>query len=605
MPFCSIIVPGPWWNSLTYEAEDRLSPGIRVAVPVGRGERIGIVEKGECPAPAADGTYRIRRVGKVLDHVPFFPSRFWSLLEWAGRAFLCGTGEMVKIAAPAGILASPEPLPPSPSGDGDPDTPGYEENLLYECDGSKRLEKLLQLAEEDGKFLALFPEQGMARSFWEALPEETREKTLLWPATGGKRLASSWSSARLGEPLGVVGGPGAVFCPLPGIRRVIVDEESSGGYRSYVHPRVNCRTLAGKRARLEGASLTLSGRVPSSRVFLRGKPRFSGKPRREGLRFVDMRQGFSSEIPGVTGSLPLTEPLLRLTVECVRNGRVALWLLDRKGFAGEVACEDCGEALRCAECGSVMAWEEKRERLRCSACGRVRPLPEICPSCRGRLFLGKRPGLEALLPAARTLVPEGIPVLLWNEPGHGSRSSGASLSKSLARGGILLGTRACLAVCDMTHVGFAGWIDADAEVRNVAYQAKFTAFSMIWESVWRGSGWEDREVLLQSRRPLAGWQRGIALGWEYFWTEELEERRELGLPPFSFLLEVLAPSPAVKQELMGALERKGFLPMDPVDPPLAFWVSVSSVSMVYDVFAPFFSIGQSGRGFPEITVWID
>ena len=77
-----------------------------------------------------------------------------------------------------------------------------------------------------------------------------------------------------------------------------------------------------------------------------------------------------------------------------------MWLLDRKGYAGELYCEECGWAARCSRCGSAMRWEERRARLRCVSCGERAPLPERCPNCGGLLMRGSRPGLEALFERA-------------------------------------------------------------------------------------------------------------------------------------------------------------------------------------------------------------
>ncbi len=175
----------------------------------------------------------------------------------------------------------------------------------------------------------------------------------------------------------------------------------------------------------------------------------------------------------------------------------------------------------------------------------------------------------------------------------------------MSSGGIVVGTRGTLAACDSVDVGFVAWVDADAEARNVAFQAKFTAFSMIWESLWRGRGAKDRVLLLQSRRPGSGWQRGVALGWPHFWRDELEERREFGLPPFSFLLGIRCPSLEAKRGIMARLEQTAIAPMDPDETALSFWATVPSMDRIRRALAPFFSIGNSGRGFPEITVWID
>lgn len=605
MSFCDVIVPGPWWNSLTYElpANESALPGSRISVPVGRGRRIGWIE-GVTSAPPEDGKFVLRKAGPLLDPAPLLAPRMLSLLQWGGKTFLCGTGEMIQTALPGPFLSKKTPVD-LPGPQERPAEGEYREFPLYlQNDGERWARASVELG-ENTPFLALFPEQTSAEAFHASLPLSLREKTLLWPSTGGAALLKAWRTARGGEWTGVVGGPGAVFAPLPALSCIFVDEESSGGYRSYKWPYLHSRTLAGRRARLEGALLLLGGRIPSSRLYLRCRPKFQNPPRRGMVKFVDMKKGIASESPGVSGTLPLTAPFLEETQKCLEQGRTALWLLDRKGYAGEVACEECGNPVWCKACGSVMAWEERKGRLRCSSCGALAPLPEVCPICRGVLLRGKRPGLEALYTAARSTAPSDLPVLLKEDQNIRGKKNRRALKASFSKGGIVAGTRSVLSLCDLLDVGFAGWIDADAEARRVAFQAKFTAYSMAWESLWRGNGREDRVLVLQSRRPGSGWQKALLSGWEVFWRQELKERKELDLPPFFFLLEVKAPSQESKESIMAALENGGLVPMDPGDPALRFWVSVQSLAGVAEMLAPFYSIGNSTAGFPEISVWID
>ena len=603
MPYCDVLVPGPWWNGLTYKTEMNVPIGARVVVPLGRGERIGFVQRLDSE-DRGRGAFAIRSIRRIIDEIPLFPPSLWELFDWGGRVFLCGTGELLRIGIPSVFLSSSDatPLPlPLPR----METKASEEVFLYLCDFKERCKKFIALVERSERFLVLFPEQGLAAEFWKLLPESQKKETVLWPSQGGKKLLAAWIRARNNVPRGIIGGPGAVFAPLQQIETIIVDEESSGAYRSYKKPFINARTLAGKRARLESASLVLSGRTPSSRIFLRGKPRSTERPARDNVRLVDLREAFASSVQGVGDSLPLTHTLLTETKRCLASGRTALWLLDRKGYAGEIACEDCGNAARCPKCGTAMVWEEKYDRLRCHACASLRPIPQVCPVCRGHLLIGKRPGLEALFPVAKSFESDDQPALFMEDFKTAGKGTVRSLVDRLSSGGIVVGTRAALVLCDIVDIGFAGWIDVDAEVRSIAYQAKFTVFSMVWESLWRGKNHSERVVLLQSRRPGAGWQKGVVQGWKTFWTHELKERKELGLPPYSYLLEIQAASLQQKSEMLSRMEERGLFPMDPGDPPLHFWVTARSVSVVQDIIAPFFSIGCSKNGFPEVSVWID
>lgn len=605
--FCDVIIPGPWWNPLTYEVPEARPRGTRVRAPVGRTLRYGVADSFFSTLP--DGKkYTLRKAEALPDEGPLLTERELDLIQWTAGTFLCSRGEILKIAVPPLILSSPTPIfapPGDPSSETLMGEDHYEENFLFDCRSEWRWKRLVESLEGGGSFLALFSEQSLAAAFFDQLPPSLKESSLLWPSTGGKRLATAWMAVKGGDVSGVVGGPGAAFAPLRNLTSVIVEEESSGAYRTYRRPFLNMRTIAARRARLEKGALILSGRLPSSRVYLRGRPKCPQQPSRESVKFVDLRDAFSPEFQGISGGLPLSRALFSGTEKALSAGKSALWLLDRKGYAAEVACEDCGKALHCPSCGRVMAWEEKKGRLRCSGCGKISPLPDGCPVCRGAIWAGKRPGLEALLPVARAVVPDQERAFIWDGSRGASKKSILALQKALARGGIVLGTRSALALCDLTDVGFAGWIDADSEVWGVAYGAKFTAYSMMWESLWRGPSSPERVVLVQSRRPASGWQKGLLYGWDNFWREELKERKELELPPFSFLLEIKAPSLEVKDSIISMLGERGLTPMDPGDPPLTIWAAAPSPKRVRETLAPFFSIGHSKIGFPEITLWLD
>ena len=599
--FCDVITPGPWWNLLTYELASPPARGGRLKIPMGRGGRYGIVDS--CSDSLPQGDFKIRRAEAADGGAPLISSKELDLIKWSGETFLCGPGEILKIAVPPPVLSSPNAWPPRPA-DG-PDAGRYSESYIYDCSTSARWEALMESIGEDEPFLVLLPEQALAAAFFDGLPPRLKEGCILWPSAGGKKLNEAWLTVRAGGVKGVVGPPGAVFAPLAEVGVIIVDEESSGAYRTYRRPFLNVRTVAARKAVLEGARLTLSGRLPSSRVYIRSAPRCGCRPPRDTVMFVDLKQGFSPEYRGLTDTLRLSAPLFRETARTVSEGRVALWLLDRKGYAGEAACEDCGSPVLCPACGRIMAWRDEKGVLQCVACGKTRPLPEVCPVCRGALLKGRRPGLEALYPVARASLPENKPLFIWDGSKSWGKKEYQTVIKDLEGGGLVLGTRSSLALCDRADVGFAAWIDADSEVRNVAFQAKFTAFSMVWESIWRGSGRDGRVVLLQSRRPGSGWQKGLVAGWDRFWEDELRERKELGLPPYSFLVEITSSSGAVKDSIMAKLEASRLAVMDPGDPPGTVWVEARSPARVGKILDPYFSIKNSRAGFPGITVWID
>ena len=47
MPKITVSVPGPWWTHLSYLHNSAIPEGVRVKVPLGSGQRVGIVSTEE------------------------------------------------------------------------------------------------------------------------------------------------------------------------------------------------------------------------------------------------------------------------------------------------------------------------------------------------------------------------------------------------------------------------------------------------------------------------------------------------------------------------------------------------------------------------------
>ena len=586
-----VVIPGPWWTPLTYVADRSLPVGARVRVPLGRGTRVGFVL-----GSAGDGALpkTLRPVSELLDEGNVLGDDLWDLARWMGRAFLCGVGQALQAICPAELLKG-EPvstiLHPVASG-----AVLRESSCFTPWDGA-RLEFYLHGLESGKRTLLLFPERRMAKAFFDHLPPSLRAESVLWPSTGGKRLWGIWKTVREGAFRIVVGGPGGVFAPFVP-EMIVVDDESNPGYIAQRAPRVSSRSLAGRRAGYLGVELLLGGRMPSSKTFLRSSPECGVLPDRRSLVFVDMRRSLKAEARGVEGTLPLTVSLLERTRAALNQGRHVLWILDRRGEAAEVFCSDCGSPVTCSRCGGIMRFEGGEVALRCVRCGARRALESACSVCRGALWMGRRPGLEALAEIAGRLI-RGYPILRHEAAGRGADKAGASL---------ILGTRGALALCDTLDVGLAAWLDLDAELRRPEYGARFHVFSMLWESLWRGrspSDAEGRFVLVQSRSSGSAWRDILARGWGCFWRDELNNRRELDLPPFGLLVQIEPSRGEDREALVRSLENANFFVMDPGENSLPFWVNAVSSEALGQALAPRFGIERSRLGFPAVTVWAE
>lgn len=538
---------------------------------------------------------RVRSVSSVIDEASVLPGLYWELLSWVGKAFLCGTGQAMKAMVPVEVLRG-DPMSPCLS-DARP-FGKMETETCYRWEDEARTDSYLsRLREASLPVLIAFPEHDRAKSFFEVAKKEGLTGGLLWPRGGGSAKIRAWAAVRDGGIRYVVGGPGVISAPMvPGM--IIIEDEGNDGYRFVRHPRLNARSVLSRMALASGSRLVLGGRIPSSRVFKEISP--GEEQRRIGKRLVlvDIGEAHRISVAGASREILLTEGTMKRTIEVVAEGRTAIWILDRKGYVGELRCDDCGSSLTCA-CGGT--YRLMGDRMVCVRCGRVSVLPDFCPECGGPVISGNNPGLEAFLPVAGSMFPEK-PVFIWSAEEPSGMARKKERIKALINGGLVLGTRKALELCDCLDVGLICWIDGDGEARRPDHGARYNAYSMVAESCWRGPFPTKREVVLQSRVPGKGWQGALSIGWTRFWEKELAERSDLGLPPFRYLAEI-SDMGHNREKIYESLFETGAEVMDPDPAGDLLWVGFDRLSMIYKAMESFYAIGATS--YPRVVLWTD
>ena len=176
----------------------------------------------------------------------------------------------------------------------------------------------------------------------------------------------------------VIGARSAVFAPLPRLGLICVDEEHDAGYKQESDPRYDARTVAAKRASLEGAVAIYGSATPRPESWERLERIELGERigvRRPTVRTIDLR--------GEAG-YPLSAPLLAELGKLAEGGGKAILLLNRRGVAPALHCRACGETRRCPNCDVALVLH-RDDALHCHHCGvrrrrHPRPAPRAAPS---------------------------------------------------------------------------------------------------------------------------------------------------------------------------------------------------------------------------------
>src|SRR6478672_8815263 len=568
-------------REFTYEVEEGVGVGAIVRIPFGRsrarGIVVGLVESappgvearpvdgviGQVPPALVDlalwladyyGTTPARALALVA---PESPKRRKEQAPPAERQALGGEAEPLELSAPqsAAVARIVEAM-----------DAGGGNLLLYGATGSGKTEVYLQACaaalERGLGTIVLVPEIALAPQTVGRVRQRFGERVaILHSALTEAERRDERARIASGEARIVVGARSAVFAPVRGLGLIVVDEEHDPSYKQDSDPRYDARTVAAKRAALEGAVAVYGSATPRpeswaalERLDLGGRLGAELPP----VRVVDLRR---------EAGYPLSAPLLdELRGVAERRGK-AILLLNRRGIAPALHCRACGTTIRCPNCDVALVLHADTS-LRCHHCGYETSSPSNCPACGSPDVARLGAGTQKL---ERELARE-LPELELIRLDADAAAKPEELARSLQRfadteGVVLLGTQMVAKGHHFSGVELAAVVDADTGLGLPDFRAEERTFQLITQLAGRSGRDAPGRVLVQTFQPDA---RPVAHAANHdvprFLADELARRRELGYPPFRHLVRVVATGPDERAPAALLEELKAGLGADALGP---------------------------------------
>ena len=399
--------------------------------------------------------------------------------------------------------------------------------------------------------------------------------------TNPQRL-KSWLAAHSGAARVVLGTRMAVFASVPQLRLIVVDEEHDPSYKQQEGARYSARDLAVYRGRLEGARVLLGSATPSLESW------HHSRPAGEGGRYVRLempsRIGAHSRLPLVRRvdmnhqpkKAVIAPPLLAAIAQRIAVGEQSLVFLNRRGYAPVLQCTACDWKSACPHCSAYRVFHKIDRTLRCHHCGYAEPVPRACPACgnmdiapMGRGTEQLEEHLAALLAEARrphsvsAEYPQGEPVHIARIDADSTRQAGSLLAQlAKVHSGavdVLVGTQMVAKGHDFRRITLVAAINPDGALFSSDFRAPERLFSLLMQAAGRAG--RDADISGQSEMWIQTFQPTHPLfealkrhDYPAFAAQQLKERRNAGLPPFSFqaLLRAEARTQEVAQGFLSA-----------------------------------------------------
>jgi primosomal protein N' (replication factor Y) len=281
------------------------------------------------------------------------------------------------------------------------------------------------------------------------------------------------------------------------------------------------------------------------------------------VNVVDLRtQRGSQHEPGDarTRRSVLSPPLSAAIASTLNRGEQTLLLLNRRGFASFVQCEN-GHVRACPNCSVALTYHRPPERLMCHHCQHSEPFVSTCGECNSLLIRRKGVGTQQV----EAVVAEEFPSARIARMDVDTTRGKWSHTEILDRVGagtvdILLGTQMIAKGLDFPNVTLVGVIDADVGINLPDFRASERAFQLLSQVAGRaGRGPKGGQVFIQTREPKHhAVVCAVTHDYRAFVEAELIGRKEPEYPPTVRLTNVVVSGPHEERVAAEAMRAAGW-----------------------------------------------
>ena len=402
---------------------------------------------------------------------------------------------------------------------------------------------------ERKQVLVLLPEISMTTQWFDRFKKRFKTNPLLWHSD--IKLSEKikiWNSINNGKVNIIVGARSALFLPFKSLGLIIIDEEHDQSFKQEEGTIYNARDMAVVRAKISNIPIILCSATLSIETKLnilekkyevvKLKERYgeAGLPE---VKIIDL-----AEVPPEKG-MWLSEEVHNELKKTIESGNQALFFLNRRGFAPYVFCNSCYKKILCPNCDVGLVYHKKIDNLICHHCGYKSLLENNKKNCKESekkcdLFL-YGPGVEKIYEEIKNK-NKNLNIEILTSDVMQKKGKGENILRRFERQeiNVIIGTQILAKGHHFPKLTLVVIVDADFGFIGGDLRAAEKTFQLLTQVSGRsGRSKLPGRVLIQSTMADNTILKNIKkFDLNSFFLEEINIRKESGLPPFKKLCSV-------------------------------------------------------------------
>lgn len=511
-----VAVDAPLSEALTYSYSEPLQRGQLVNVPLGKRKTKGLVLGPTTEVPE----FQIKAIDSIDEEYAPLPDNFVKWLEWLGSYYVHPVGQVVQSAFPPLKKTDKQraskraPVIPQLESDTGHDlTPeqknafesiakfeGFSTHLVFGVTGSGKTEVYLRLLDkvlkEGKRGIVLVPEISLTPQLIQRFARRFGDKiAALHSQLTDRERTNQWWDVVEGRKSILIGARSALFCPVPDLGIIIVDEEHEPSYKQDEKLKYNGRDAAVMMGKMMNCPVVLGSATPSLETWKNAQ---DGKYHLHVLRnrvanralpdieVIDLRQQKADDqqqklIVEKYSHLPywMSPQLYERMREVQERGDQSALFLNRRGLAQMVVCPACGHTRECPNCDIALTLHAG-SHLVCHYCDYHEQMKKKCPDCKEGELESIGLGTELLETDLTRLFP-GKVIARADRDEIQSRADLEDLIARMESGeiDILVGTQMIAKGLDFPKLKLVGLVLADVGFNLPDFRATERSFQLI------------------------------------------------------------------------------------------------------------------------------
>ena len=421
----------------------------------------------------------------------------------------------------------------------------FQVHLIHGITGSGKTEVYIRLIahtlKRNKQALVLLPEIFLTPQIVKRLETVfVNQVALLHSQVSQSQKTKVWKGLLSGQKKLLIGTRSALFCPLPHLGLIIVDEEHDSSFKQEGKFRYHARDSAIVLAKTLNIPIVLGSATPDFSSYKNALD--------SSYKLYELKQrAFKQTLPKVTivdlknkaEKSPyfwLSDLLLEKITNVLDQGKQVALFVNRRGQATSLLCATCGQTQKCLNCDISLTLHRK-DYLVCHYCSFLQKKPLRCSSCQSDHWIEKGFGTQKVEEEMKKLFPQ-FKTLRVDRDSIPSQEEMKNFIDQVEshQAQIIIGTQMLSKGLNFPSIYLVGLILADMDFHFPDFRAEERSFQTLLQMAGRAGRTGFGEVILQTFNP----QHSSILfakrhDYKGFFLNGIKSREVWSYPPFSRL----------------------------------------------------------------------